>query len=79
LNTMENKTIQRASLESLDELSGFNTGESEGSFLKPPEFNLTAKLHNTGMSPYEDRPVDDVGNRFAFGRSADSTSKKNIT
>lgn len=69
-------------LESLKRNESENKPEDEliaGAEAQPPQFKLTAKLHNTNSSPYEDKGVNDVGNRFAFGRSADSTDDKNIT
>ena len=50
-----------------------------GASSQPPQFKLTAKMHNTNSSPYENSGINDVGNRFAFGKSADSTDEKNIT
>lgn len=76
---MENEIIQRESQTSTENLVDRSSNVSEGSSIKPPDFKLTAKLHNTDLSPYEDRRVDDVGNRYAFGKSSDTTGDKNIT
>lgn len=76
---MENEIIQRESLTSTENMVDHESNGSEGSSIKPPDFNLTAKLHNTELSPYEDRRVDDVGNRYAFGKSSDTMDDKNIT
>ena len=51
----------------------------EGAQSQPPQFKLTAKMHNTNSSPYENSGINDVGNRFAFGKSADSMDEKNIS
>ena len=51
----------------------------EGAQSQPPQFKLTAKMHNTNSSPYENSGINDVGNRLAFGKSADSMDEKNIS
>ena len=74
---MENELMPVNQHSTEEEIEG--SGPIEGAQNQPPQFKLTAKMHNTNSSPYENSGVNDAGNRFAFGKSADSMDEKNIT
>lgn len=53
-----------------------NHSPIEGAHIQPPQFKVTAKMHNTVEPPYES--LKD-GGRFAFGKSADTMDESNMT